>query len=142
MTDDPSYRLYLAQKFDNLDEKFKAQNTLINAQFGGLNDTLKLIHEEAKKTNSRINKLEEYKDYAQGVIDKRPVECPNLKKMNATEDRIEKLEKKLEDAMFFVRHPKLFIGIIVFFVIMSLATFLKDGMFQVFQKKTNTELAK
>jgi hypothetical protein len=135
MPNSEDYRKYL-------EEKFNGFHSLMDAQFIIVNDKLELIHNEAKKTNGRINKLEEYKDYAQKVIDRRPTECPNLEKMNKTEDRIEILEKKLEDAMFFVRHPKLFIGVIVFFVLMSLATFLKDGMFQMFQRKTNTEMIK
>ncbi len=35
---------------------------------------------------------------------------------------MEELESKLEDAMFFIRHPKVFMGIIVFFVMASLFT--------------------
>jgi len=39
---------------------------------------------------------------------------------------MENLHDKLEDAMFFIRHPKVFIGAIVVLVIAAIATIVKE----------------
>jgi chromosome segregation ATPase len=45
-----------------MDERFKNLITLVNAQFDNVNDKLEQIHEEAKRTNNRVNHLEEQRD--------------------------------------------------------------------------------
>lgn len=104
-----------------LNERFDTITKLMNARFENVDDKLDQIHGEAIRTNSRVNKLEEYKEYTQHVIDTRPTECPNLYRFELLGDKIdevetkfdsqiESLKKKLEDVFFFTKYPKLFLG--------------------------------
>jgi hypothetical protein len=126
MTDSKDYRLYLEDKFSRLMDKITDGNASIN-------DKLDVIHQQTERTNSRVNHLEIEstvleakvdKAIADGkhVIDTRITECPNIKRFEKLEIKMEGLESKLEDAMFFIRHPKVFMGIIIFFVLASLFT--------------------
>lgn len=118
MTEEDNYKLYL-------DEKFKSLTTLMNARFENLDDRLEDIHTEAKRTNGRISKLEDFKEYTQRTIDTRVTDCPNVK-------RFDKIEKSIEDIAFINRHPKLFIAGLVVVVILTLATFIESNPFKVF----------
>jgi hypothetical protein len=153
MTDSSDYRLYLEERFNGL-------NTSMNAHFMNVKDTLDSIKKDTGLTNSRVNHLEidlqalEEKAnkaiaYGNHVIDSRVTECPNLKRFEKLEVKMEGLESKLEndvneardefradskvlketlqDAMFFVRHPKMFVGIIVFFVLVSIYSIYESG---------------
>ena len=148
MPDSKDYRLYLDQRFDGL-------NTLMNAHFINVKDTLDAIKTQTEKTNGRVTEVEDdlkaFKEIAnkaiadgKHVIDSRVTECPNIKRFEKLEIKMEGLEHKLEtdvkdaqnefradskilketlqDAMFFIRHPKVFMGIIVFFVLASIFT--------------------
>lgn len=124
MTEEDNYKLYL-------DEKFKSLTTLVNAQFKNVDDRLEDIHTEAKRTNGRISKLEEFREYTKEVIDTRVTNCPNVK-------RFDKIEQQLEDISFVSRHPKLFVAGLVFVVILTLATFLESNSLKVFYKQPPT----
>ena len=136
------YRKYLEEKFEgfgklmnaqfiNVHDKLDAQDKKLDAQDRKLDaqdEVLKAIKIQVVKTNGTVQEHERFKDYAQKIIDKRPTECPNLEKISDTSDRIGKLEQKLEDAMFFIRHPKLFVGIIVVCVLLVVATVVSNIM--------------
>lgn len=121
MTEEDNYKLYL-------DEKFKSLTTLMNARFENQDDKLEAIHIEAKRTNGRVNKLEDFKDYTQRTIDTRVTDCPNVK-------RFERIEKSIEDIAFINRHPKLFLAGLVILVILTLATFIESNPLRVFSKQ-------
>lgn len=106
----------------------------LDERFKGINDKLDRIEEHVKVTNGRVTRLEDEKLKLQHYIDTHPVTCPNLDKIKDATNRIDILEKKLEDAMFFVRHPKLFIAGISLIVILSIATFLTNNPLKVFDK--------
>ena len=117
-----------------IDEKFRSLATLMNARFENIDDKLDAIHIQAIKTNGRVTKLEEHREGFQRYVDTHPVACPQLSKMEKTDAKIDKLEEKLEDIFFFIKHPKLFIAGFVIVVILSLATFLSNNPFKVFQQ--------
>lgn len=102
---------------DYFDEKFDGLEKLFNSKLETLTTVVSNIETQTTKTNSRVSKLEEFKEYGQHVIDTRPTECPNLPKFEKLTEKQEDLETKLEDALFFVRHPKLFIGFIAVCVV-------------------------
>jgi len=129
------------EKLLGLHNEITSGNKLILERVDNVNNTV-------LKQNSRIGKLEEYKEYAQGVIDKRSYECPHIprfeeceKEIKRTKDSfdeaIDKIEKSLEDVLFFVRHPKLFIGLLVTLVILTLASIIEDNPFDIFNKDKN-----
>lgn len=130
------------EKILGLHKEIISGNNLIIEKVEGVNKTV-------LKQNSRIGKLEDYREYAQGVIDKRPTECPHIprfeeceseikKTKNNFDEAIKKIEKSLEDVLFFVRHPKLFIGLLVTLVILTLASIVENNPFDVFNKDKNT----
>lgn len=135
------FQKLIDEKLIGLHKEIASGNTLILEKIDGLNNTV-------LKQNSRIGKLEDYKEYAQGVIDKRIVECPHIPRFEECEveikktkesfdDAIKKIEKSLEDILFFVRHPKLFIGLLVTLVILTLASIIENNPFEVFTKNSN-----
>ena len=132
MTDKLDYRLYLEEKFSGL-------NTHMNAQFGAVHDKLDSIEKQTTDTNSRVNHLEDdvvdLEKKVDGaiadgkhILDTRVVNCPNLKRFEKFENQLVDLETKLEDAMFFIRHPKLLVGSIVVLVIISILTLFENGL--------------
>jgi hypothetical protein len=115
-------------KLDTQDKKLDVQDRKLDAQ----DEVLKSIKTQVIKTNGTVQEHEKFKTYAKDIIDRRPIDCPNLDKMNDSSTRIGQLEKKLEDVMFFVKHPKLFVGIIVFLVLVSIATFITRNPLRAF----------
>lgn len=135
-TEQSDYRLYLEQRLKAEDDKYialstqlAALTTSINAQFIALNDgmatmnkTLGDIKGQTTLTNGRVNDLEEFQEEIENVLEEREVKCPNVKRINDVSNRIEKLETRLENVMFFAKNPKIFIGIVVFLVMASIAS--------------------
>ena len=103
-------------------EKIEGLTKLMNAQFESMEDKLDAIHDQAIKTNSRVNKLEEQKEKVQHYIDTHPGTCPNLEAIKTTQNNLSSLEKKLEDVNFFIRHPRLSLTAAVLIVIFTAAT--------------------
>lgn len=140
-------------------EKFSSLTTLMNAHFETVYVSLDSIKKDTTRTNGRVtvaeneierleNKLDEAIKYANHVIDSRATECPNVKRFEKAEDRMEKLENRLEDLFFLMKYPKVFIGIIVFFVLVSLvglyqtihsAGILRDTRFDVESTKIEAQ---
>lgn len=112
----------------------------LDERFKGVKEQLDRIEEHVKLTNGRVSKLEDQKLEIQHYIDTHPGTCPNLDKIKKTEERISDLEKKLEDAFFFLRHPKLFVAGFTVVIILSLATFLSNNPLKIFYKEPTKEL--
>lgn len=119
-------------------EKISGLGKLINAQFETVHEKLNSIENQAMKTNGRINRAEENIEGIQKKLNDAIIErnnmfyahtynCPNAKDIGVCRTKLEKIEKDLEDTMFFVRHPKLFIAIISAIVILSVATFIQSN---------------
>jgi predicted RNA-binding protein with EMAP domain len=150
-----------------MDEKFKGLTSLVNAQFESVNDKLEEIHNEAKKTNSRVNHLEEQRDkyletrvsipmlkdlttevkeirteldesvkWTHRYVERRAIDCPVVDDIKECKDKIVTIEKDLTDVNFVIRHPKLFIAVLVVITLLTLATFLEGNPFNVFYKDT------
>jgi hypothetical protein len=105
----------------------------MNAHFSNVKDSLDSIKKDTALTNSRVTHLEDDFEkekektekaiaYGNHVIDSRVTECPNIVRFEKLEGKMEGIESKFEDVMFFVRHPKLFIILITFFVLTTLFT--------------------
>jgi len=58
MPEDPSYRLYLEERFKEFDLQLQIQTKLINAQFTNVNDKLDSIENHVIQTNGRVGELE------------------------------------------------------------------------------------
>ena len=136
------FQKLMDEKLLGLHNEIISGNKLILEKLEGVNATV-------LKQNSRIGKLEDYRTYAQGVIDKRPTECPHIprfeeceveikKTKEGVDNAIHKIEKSLEDVFFFIRHPKLFIGLLVTLVILTLASIVEDNPFDIFNNDKST----
>lgn len=124
---------YIEEKFKGVYQHIDAIPTLINARFLTVDEQLDRIEDHAARTNGRVSKhddeikdlnkrVDDAMEWAHHVVDTRPSGCPSFENINKVSTRVEKLEGKLEDAMFFIRHPKLFIGIITGAVLIVLFT--------------------
>jgi len=111
--------------------------TYLEFQFKTIHDTLDRIEKQTKETNGRVTELEgelgradkrinDAVAWGRHVVDTRVTNCPNIKRFEKLENAMEGLHKKLEDAMFFIRHPKVFIGAIVVLVLAAIATIIKE----------------
>lgn len=113
---------------DGVHKEIVAGNTLINQKLDSLN-------EKVTKQNSRVGKLEDFKVHiAEDILPTRVTPGKFQCAIDGVITRIETLEKKLEDAMFFIKHPKIFIGILVIVTLLTLGTFIEGGFN--FLKKT------
>lgn len=117
MTNQPDYRLYL-------EEKFKGLTTLVNAQFDGIHDRqdktdklLDLIHDEAKKTNSRVTYLERERDECLKTrvsTNKLADVCSSIIEVKKTVDII---NSDLEEYRIVKKYPKLAMVLIAVFAV-------------------------
>jgi len=123
-----------------MEEKFKGLTSLMDAKFENVTEKLDEICGHVQKTNGRVTKLEEYKEYAQQVISTR-VTQEMLMKVDCKIDTIQKeinsklediqrdINKKLEDVNFFTRHPKLVLAGIIIIIFFTIATFIDSTHF-------------
>lgn len=117
---------------DFIVDKFTILTTLVNAHFIAVDERLAEIERQTKATNGRVTELEK------GQI-KHIIDCPVLSK-------VQKINDDLEDYRVVLKHPRIFIGVIVFLVIIALATFTAESpiqkLFAMFHKTTTTEATK
>jgi hypothetical protein len=104
MTDQQDYRLYL-------ESEFKAINTLMNAQFIAVHDTLDSIEVQTTKTNNRVTHLEEKIEGVEESLLTHSVKCPHGQK-------IDQIKEDLEEYRVIKKYPKIAIVIIAVFAIM------------------------
>lgn len=119
MTDQKDYRTYLELQFKTMHEtleRIEKQTILTN---GRVTETEKCIDTLEKKVDDAVN-------YGRHVIDTRVTNCPHIKRFEKLEGKMEALKTQLQDAMFFIRHPKLFVGAIVVLVLAAIATIIKE----------------
>ena len=104
MTDDPSYRMYLEERFKEVDIQLQVQTQLINAQFINVNDKLDNIETHVLATNGRVGELE----------------CESLKRQKAVDD-FRKLETEISSVKKEIKKKWFWylIGIIIFISIIA-----------------------
>lgn len=124
-----------ADELKYIEEKFKGLTSLMNARFENVDDKLDEINKHVQVTNGRVTELEKKEREYAHIVDTRHINCPNLNLMNSCHDKIEKMDEKLQDLNFFLRHPKLFIAGMTVVIILTLATFLNDNPLKTFQKE-------
>jgi len=120
-----------------MEEKFKGLTSLMDTKFENVNEKLDEICGHVQKTNGRVTKLEEYKEYTQQVISTRVIQ-EMLMKVDCKIDTIQKeinnklediqkdINKKLEDVSFFTRHPKLTLAGIIILIVLTIGTFINS----------------
>lgn len=130
------------QEFESIkelfEEKLKGLHIKIDSEFEVLNNRLETIEEQVKKTNGRTVKLEELSNIHTLAINTQQINCPNTLKIAA-------MDKNMEDVNFFIRHPKLFIAGMTIVVLLTIATFINNNPFKVFEKAkapVQTEMVK
>jgi len=110
MVNDPDYRLYLNERFNNI-------TTLMNGQFEAVHDELKLIKTQVYKTNGTVQEHEKFKTYAQNVIDTRVTDCPHVTTIDEIDIEIKKISDDLAEYRMLKKYPKLGILVIAIFVV-------------------------
>lgn len=123
------------QELELIEEKFKGLASLINARFENVEDRLDEIKTHVERTNGRVTELEKKEREYAHIVDTRHINCPNLNLMNSCHDKIEKMDEKLQDLNFFLRHPKLFIAGMTVIILLTLVTFLNNNPLKAFQKE-------
>jgi len=105
MTTSQDYRLYL-------EGQFKSLNKSLDSLMGTVED----IKKQTTLTNSRVTHLEEFKVIGEEAIRTR-VQPEDFKRV---ERKLDCMELEFRDVGFFARHPKMFVGLIVVLVVLSL----------------------
>jgi len=144
MVQDNEYRV--------LSEQLKGLTTLINAQFQEVHERLDKINgkvalHDVQITEALIERARN-REEQKNIIPTHILSCPLNGKLSALEDsvselegcgnKIKTIEKSLEDVNFFLRHPKLFIGMLVVLVLISLATFLENSPLRIFTDRVDS----
>jgi len=144
MVQDNEYRV--------LSEQLKGLTTLINAQFQEVHERLDKINgkvalHDVQITEALIERARN-REEQKHIIPTHVLSCPINGKVSDIENsitefkdckvKIEKIEKGLEDVNFFVRHPKLFISILVALTLLTLATFLENSPLRIFTDRVDS----
>ncbi|MCG8307180.1 MAG: hypothetical protein MI975_07280 [Cytophagales bacterium] len=95
MPSNPDYRLYL------------------QSEFAHLREILEAIHEEAKKTNGRITKLEEKVTDLELNDKEHIINCPQNRRLERIEERLEIEHQDNEFWRVARKNPKLFLAGII-----------------------------
>lgn len=99
MTDDPSYRLFILEKFK------------------GVEESLERIEKHLEKQNSSVAKLQDESNKRQEVVD----DFRHLEKdFECVKQKVDKLDKDLLEVWFFKKYPKVFIGLLTILVAIAL----------------------
>lgn len=102
MTNNPDYRLYLEEHFNNI------------------NATLVRIEEQTTKTNSRVTHLEDDVEKVQMDLLTHPMNC-------AQAQEIRKISDDLAEYRIIKKYPKIALYIVVFFVLATIFSIYKFG---------------
>jgi hypothetical protein len=117
-------------EYSVLSEQIKGLTTLINARFTETHERLDKINGKVAKHDEQITEAlierARNREEQKNVVSNHILTCPVSKDLTG-------LKKTLDDLNFFIRHPKLFIGILVTIVIITLATFMENNPFAVFK---------
>ena len=129
-----------AQEYALIQEQLSSMTKLLNARFENMDEKLEQIHTEAKKTNGRITKLEDHREYVNHVIDTRSMNCPNVKVMQDNSKELTKIKESLAEYNMFLKYPKLILSGFVLVIILTIATFIeKNDTIKNFIEKHKTE---
>jgi hypothetical protein len=124
MAEDPNYKLYLEEKFNNIDNQ-------ILLQFEKVHSILGSIKEQTTKTNGRVTDLESQI----GALDKafaiHPVNCNSA-------NEIKDIKKDLEEYRMIKKYPKLALIIIAFFIVTTIISIRQ--VFKVSKQVGETEM--
>lgn len=120
----------LGEQLNGLVKLIEAQNKSVELQFKGVNDRLDKINGRIGKNEDKVNDIilqnatnvGIYKEDQAGHYGK----CPNTKKIQEVAEKVEEYEKKrlveYQDLNFFLRHPKVFVGILVVLVVLTIGS--------------------
>lgn len=130
------------QEFESIkelfEEKLKSIHIQLDSEFAVVNNRLAAIEEQTRKTNGRVTELEKLSNLHTLTLNTSQINCPNTRK-------IAEMDKNMEDVNFFIRHPKLFIAGMATVIILTIATFINNNPFKVFEKAkppVQTEIVK
>jgi hypothetical protein len=105
------YRKYLELEFSS-----------IHKALDQLTTDVKEVVKQTTRTNSRVTHLEEFKVEGEEAIRTR-VQPHDFGKLV---EKVECIEREFRDVGFFVRHPKLFIGLLVVIIGVTVASGVVD----------------
>ena len=137
MTDSNDYRLYLEKCFKNIDEKFEGQSHHFNAEFENMHDKLDELNkvgietrDEARKTNSRVTHLEEFKEnVADKVIEER-IRRDEFKELRdcaiATKKMVDVIDEDLSEYRAIKKYPKLALLLFAILIIGVIVTIVSS----------------
>jgi len=140
-----SYKQYLEEKFTNLNGKIDFNRTLLEKQIEA--DRLLLESNINNIDSNRCNDNAHFRELIQNGFDNLSNGMDHLSNQNeirinavengfdSAEKKILGFEKKMEDAFFFMKHPKLFIGIIVVLVLLSIGSIVASNPFNILSKE-------
>ena len=95
----------LSSKIDSLEQKIQDNHTLQT-------EISKNILEQTKKTNGRVNKLEDKVEVLQSADIRHIINCPRLQEIKKIDDKILELDESLLEFKMIKKNPKLFIAIL------------------------------
>ena len=129
-------RELLEEKFKGVHLTIQSEMNILNGRMSNQDTKLDFIKEQTLKTNSRVTHLEEKVEGVQNVATMHVTNCPNTKVLSD-------LNTEFQDARFYLKHPKLFIGGILVLIILTLGTFLESNPLKsLIFKTTTTEVTK
>ena len=111
-----------------LDERLSSLTTLVNARFLNLDEKLEMIHEQTLKTNEKVAHHEAQIQEALIERARNREEQRQVKEyVEENCDRVENIEKSLEEYRMAIKYPRLFIVGLAFVIILSILTFIESN---------------